>query len=77
MRKTLMLMGLLYGWVSPLSAQRQAADPIEIPLRVEDGRLMVSVDAPGGTKFDFILTLGIRRRGRRSASAMSGSSQLP
>ena len=59
MRKRLMLMGLLYGWVSPLSAQHQAADPIEIPLRVEDGRLMVSVDAPGGKQFDFILTLGM------------------
>lgn len=60
MRKTLVLLGLLYASISPQSAQSQTlGEPIEIPLRVEDGRLMVWVDAPGGKQFDFILGLGM------------------
>jgi hypothetical protein len=60
MRNTLVLLGLLHAAGSPVSAQSQAGgEPIEIPLRVEGGRLMVSVDAHGGEQFDFVLSLGM------------------
>jgi hypothetical protein len=36
-----------------------AADPVEIPLRMQDGRLVVSVDGPDGKEFTFVLGLGV------------------
>lgn len=35
------------------------AEPIEVPLRIQDGRLVVPVDAPGGKTLSFGLNLGM------------------
>lgn len=47
------------GWVSPGLAQAAGADPIEIPLRVENGRMIVTVDGPSGRTYDFVVGLGM------------------
>ncbi len=39
--------------------QGQNADPIEIPLRMDQGRLVVTVDGPNGESYDFGLALGM------------------
>ena len=39
--------------------QENGADPIEIPLRMEKGRLVVTVDAPNGESYEFGLALGM------------------
>ncbi len=41
----------------PVAAQIQGDEPIEIPLRVDGGRLLVPVHAPGGAEFEFVLSL--------------------
>jgi len=44
---------------SPALSQTPGNDPIEVPLRVQDGRLMVTVDGPDGAEYDFVLGLGM------------------
>jgi hypothetical protein len=41
------------------AAQARSADPIEIPLRVESGRLLVTAESPDGRTFDFVLGVGM------------------
>ncbi len=43
---------------APLTAQGHAADVIEVPLRVESGRLIVQVRTADGDELDFILSTG-------------------
>ena len=43
---------------SPVAAQTHGAEPIEVPLRLEDGHLIVPVEAPDGTQFEFIVSTG-------------------
>jgi len=43
----------------PVAAQRSATGPIEIPLRVEDGRLLVTAESTDGRTFDFVLGVGM------------------
>ena len=40
---------------SPTGVRAQGAEPIEIPLRVEDGRLIVPVEASDGAQLQFIV----------------------
>jgi hypothetical protein len=58
MKKTLTLLALLAMSAAPAVAQNHGAGPVEIPLRVVAGRLIVAVQAPDGTAFDFILSTG-------------------
>jgi len=59
MRMWMMMTAMLVGSASTVAAQAPGGDPIEIPLRVEDGRLMVTVDGPDGGTYDFVLGLGM------------------
>ena len=45
----------LVAAVSPTGLRAQGAEPIEIPLRVEDGRLIVPVEASDGAQLQFIV----------------------
>lgn len=45
--------------LAPLAAQSGASAPVEVPLRVEGGRLLVTVNNPDGAEFDFVLGLGM------------------
>ena len=49
-------MGMLTGVGAPLAGQ--SADPIEIPLRLEDGRMIVTAEGSDGRTYDFVLGLG-------------------
>ena len=55
-----MLLGVvsMVCWAMPVSAQARG-EPIEIPLRMEEGRLIVTVDGPSGAEYDFVLGLGM------------------
>jgi hypothetical protein len=44
---------------SPALGQTPESAPIEVPLWVQDGRLMVTVDGPDGAEYDFVLGLGM------------------
>jgi hypothetical protein len=44
---------------SPLAAQGPRPEPIEVPLRVVDGRMIVSAEASDGSTYDFVLGLGL------------------
>jgi len=58
MRKMMALAILLAATASPLVAQTLGDGMIEIPLRVDGGRLLVPVRAPDGTLFEFFLSTG-------------------
>ena len=58
MRKILVLAGLLACGASAALAQ-STGNQIEIPLRVEGGRLLVPVQGPGGAVYNFTLNLGM------------------
>ena len=45
-------------WAWPLAAQNGQAESIEVPLRVEDGRLIVTASSADGREYDFVLGLG-------------------
>lgn len=49
---------LLVAVGSPASAQTHGEEAVEIPLRVDGGRLIVPVSAPDGTVFEFALSTG-------------------
>jgi len=57
MRRVWMGGALLLCWTGTLGAQA-TSEPVEIPLRLEDGRMMVTAQAPDGTGYDFVLGLG-------------------
>lgn len=46
---------------APLVAQADGPTTVEIPLRMEGGRLIVPVSAPDGTQLEFILSTGSTR----------------
>ena len=46
-------------WASPGIAQRGNREPIEIPLRMEEGRLMVTAQGPDGATHEFVVGLGM------------------
>ena len=51
--------GVLFAAVvSPAAAQMQDRAPVEVPLRVEAGRLVVPVVTTDGTELDFAISLG-------------------
>ena len=58
MRKAFFSTLLLAALASPLAARTQRGELIEIPLRVEGGRLLVPVETPDGAEFEFVLSLG-------------------
>lgn len=52
-------MGLLSVVVAlPVSAQQDGTGPVEIPLRIQGGRLVVPVQAPDGARLEFVLSTG-------------------
>lgn len=57
MRRVWMCGAVFLCWTGTLSAQALEG-PVEIPLRLEAGRMIVTVDAPGGATYDFVLGLG-------------------
>ena len=59
MRTCLMVATVLAGSVSPVLGQAPGGGAIEVPLRVEDGLLRVTVDGPDGAEYDFVLGLGM------------------
>jgi len=58
MKKFLAVATLMTALASPAAAQMHGNGPVEVPLRVEQGRLLVPVEAPDGTVFEFILSTG-------------------
>jgi hypothetical protein len=59
MRGMALGVALMLTVVSSLSGQVSRPEPIEIPLRVHDGRLMVTAHGPEGATYDFVLGLGM------------------
>lgn len=43
---------------SSVTAQTHGSEPIEVPLRMEDGRLIVPVETSDGTQLEFIVSTG-------------------
>ncbi len=43
---------------SSVAAQTHGAEPIEVPLRLEAGHLIVPLEAADGTQFEFIVSTG-------------------
>lgn len=58
MKKLLAVAILITATALPAAAQMHGNDPIEVPLRVEGGRLLVPVRAPDGTELEFMLSTG-------------------
>jgi hypothetical protein len=58
MRKLLTVGMLVVAAGSAAKAQTHGGEVIEIPLRVDGGRLLVPVQAPDGTEFEFVLSTG-------------------
>lgn len=61
MMKTLGVLGagiFAMALAAPLTAQGHTADVIEVPLRVENGRLVVQIKTSDGHDLDFILSTG-------------------
>ena len=58
MRKALAVVTLIAAAGQPAIAQTHGGGPVEIPLRVEGGRLLVPVEADDGTRFEFALSTG-------------------
>ncbi len=57
---------------SPVGARAQGSDVIEVPLRVEDGRLIVPVEASDGSQLQFIVSTsytGLSQSGRARLAA--------
>jgi hypothetical protein len=46
-------------WAWPIAAQNGLPEAVEVPLRVEDGRLIVTAVNTNGTEYDFVLGLGL------------------
>jgi hypothetical protein len=67
MRRILIAVTMGLCWVPPICAQ---TDAIEIPLRMEGGRLLLTADGPHGEQHDFVLGLA------RNAVSQSGSDRL-
>lgn len=62
---------LVTAW--PAAAQMHGSDPIEIPLRVHDGRLVVPVEGPHGAELEFGLTLATPTLISKSLAARLGA----
>jgi len=58
MKKFLAVAMLMTAMAAPAAAQMHGNGAVEVPLRVEQGRLLVPVQAPDGTVFEFILSTG-------------------
>ena len=58
MRKMFVAAMLIAAVSSPAAAQMQDGAPVEVPLRVEAGRLVVPVMTADGTELDFAISLG-------------------
>ena len=58
MRRVLTVALLLTAGASAAAAQGHGDEPIEIPLRVHGGRLLIPVRAPDGTEIEFVLSTG-------------------
>lgn len=56
MRSFLLSMCVAATCVVPVAGQ---ADPIELPLRIEDGRILVLAEHPHGGSYEFVLGLGM------------------
>jgi len=73
MRKMFVAGSLLAAVVSPAAAQMQDGAPVEVPLRVEAGRLVVPVLTADGTELDFAISLGnVQTVFAESTAAMLG-----
>lgn len=73
MRTTWLLAASLLIWtLAPVGAQTGGPAPIEIPLRVEQGRLMVNVDA-GGRQHPFIVSFGTSKLSTTGASRIGAA----
>ncbi len=58
MKKVLAIAVLVTAAASPAAAQMHGNGPTEVPLRMEQGRLLVPVQAPDGTELEFMLSTG-------------------
>lgn len=59
MGKWMAIAAVIAGSPSPSLGQVAGSAPVEVPLRVVEGRLMVTVDGPDGAQYDFVLGLGM------------------
>lgn len=77
MGKCMAIVAVIVGSASPLLGQVPRNEPIEVPLRVVDGRLMVTVDGQDGAEYDFVLGLGMTFITETAAARMGdGASSL-
>ena len=74
-------MGIRMVWVTVLLplvvgssavAQTHVGERVEVPLRVHGGRLLVPVEAPDGSKFEFVLSTGTPTAFSESTAAHLG-----
>lgn len=68
MRSLVVSMCVAAGCAAPVAGQ---ADPIELPLRIQDGRILVLAEHPHGGAYEFVLGLGMNAL-THSASAELG-----
>ncbi len=73
MMKRMMALAVLTAAV-PLAAQTDDSGPIEVPVHIEDGRLMVPVEGPDGTTYHFMLTTSTPTVLSESTAAKLGAS---
>lgn len=71
-RRTMLVASVILAWALPALGQTVGSDPIEIPLKMVDGRLAVTVEGPDRGSYDFVLALGMTYL-TRSAAARIGN----
>lgn len=71
MRKWLMAIACAVAGTT-MAAQVGGSAPVEIPLRVEQGRLTVSVDVAGGQSLSFLVSLGSSMLSKTGAARIGG-----
>ena len=59
MGKVLIGVAAMACLASPLLGQAGRGEPVEIPLHVEDGRLMITAEGPDGARHEFIMGLAM------------------
>ena len=76
MRKVFGLVALTAVMAAPAAAQMQDRAPVEVPLRVHGGRMIVPVEAADGTKLEFIVSTNMTVFSETGAKRMGGHTEL-
>ena len=67
------LVGCIAVLLAVTPALAQGPETIEVPLRVQDGLMLVTVDGPDGAEYDFVLGLGMTLITESAAARMGES----